>query len=502
MHITSVLAAIVLFYLKFCDQPGDRYSQAQTSTSDMQSTVAGVLLNRIFPVWLITLCLIVILTYLTYKTTAKGLRLHYQEQQTKASQTAEAIGLQAVQVDQGLNHSHSDAVHNLLRSISEEPVSPQHSFPAKSSALLPHSSKDQPALSSQAGPPPVSLAEVKLQHLQPMDSLSSVHSGRIATSSSAQGVELLDMAESHSMHQNRNCKHGIQPVEALQLGGARDDNDDVDIVPDDDDIIPFLRQQGSQDSAEGCTAAQAHDRMHLDCAIQQKCLDALHQLPWRKLTTATLLWVVFAGLQLLKATVRVCSTAYWLLYCTQVVAAVSASAFFIRAACQNQNSQPAGGRKQQQVTVAVQSEWTRQVLTMASLVGVGGGAVAGTVGMGGGVVMGPLLLYLQVPPAASAATSTLMILFSSSAATLSFAVDGRVNAQYAFMYGSLNFFASFLGVFLVGRAVKRSGRSSIIVLLLAMMMASGALVSAVFGGIESVRDIRSGQDLAFSSLCA
>lgn len=468
---------------------------------EKQLAVAGVLLNRIFPVWLITLCLIVILTYLTYKTTAKGLRLHHQEQQTKASQTAEAIGLQAVQVHQGLNHAHSDAVHNLLRSISEEPVSPQHSFPAKSSALLPHSSKTQPGLSSQAGPPPVSLAEIKLQHLQPVDSLSSVHSGRIATSSSVQGVELLDMAESHLRHENRNCKHGIQPVETLQLDRASDDSDDVDIVPG-DDIIPFLRQQGSQDSIEGCTAAQAHDRMQLDCAIQQKCLAALHQLPWHKLTTATLLWVVFAGLQLLKATVRVCSIAYWLLYCTQVVAAVSASAFFIRAACQNQDSQTAGGMRQQQVAVAGQSEWTRQVLTMASLVGVGGGAVAGTVGMGGGVVMGPLLLYLQVPPAASAATSTLMILFSSSAATLSFAVDGRVNAQYAFMYGSLNFFASFLGVFLVGRAVKRSGRSSIIVLLLAMMMASGALVSAVFGGIESIRDIRSGQDLAFSSFCA
>ena len=54
----------------------------------------GVLLNHAFPVWLITLCLVSLLTYLTYKTMNKGLRLH----QAERSPSADKPELHLVQV--------------------------------------------------------------------------------------------------------------------------------------------------------------------------------------------------------------------------------------------------------------------------------------------------------------------------------------------------------------------------------------------------------------------
>ena len=115
--------------------------------------------------------------------------------------------------------------------------------------------------------------------------------------------------------------------------------------------------------------------------------------------------------------------------------------------------------------------------------------------------MGPLLLTLHVHPLAMAATSTLMILFSSSAATLSFAVNGNMNVQYALIYATCNFMASLAGVSVIGRFVRKTGKSAVIVLLLACLMAAGASVAAVFGGRQSLQDFQTGTGLTFSSMC-
>ena len=45
---------------------------------------------------------------------------------------------------------------------------------------------------------------------------------------------------------------------------------------------------------------------------------------------------------------------------------------------------------------------------------------AGLLGIGGGMIVNPLLLEFNIHPQAAAATSTLMVLFSSSSAALSF----------------------------------------------------------------------------------
>lgn len=445
--------------------------------------MAGVLLNKIFPVWLITICLIAILTYLTFKTFTKGFRLYRQEQTFSAEQAVHPVCLQAVRVDPG-GQGHADAVHNLLRSISDRPDSPRSSLSDSADQHL-HTKQIKHSMPVKASPLSSTYRDDNKAHLFPMNSSSSTYSVKIPAIPEEQSIELTGQGKMPSCDEDDS---------APQLSQDSDSADDDRLL---------LLKDGCEGGSEMDIEGQAHDRHQLSGpashVLWSNFKHAVLELPWRKIMAASSLWIVFASLQLAKGLSNRCSTAYWLLYLSQTIISILASAYFVRAACQ--------GPSQALPSIpppvkSDQVEWSVGVLAMASIVAVGGGAMAGTVGMGGGVVMGPLLLYLDVPPAASAATSTVMILFSSSAATLSFAVDGHINVQYACIYGTLNFISSFLGVFLLGRAVKRSGKSSIIVLMLALMMAVGAFISAVFGGVESVHDVREGRDLAFSSLCS
>ena len=113
----------------------------------------------------------------------------------------------------------------------------------------------------------------------------------------------------------------------------------------------------------------------------------------------------------------------------------------------------------------------------------------------------PSLPELGVHPQSASATSGLLVLFSASTAVLAFAAAGRLNLQYAAVFGSTCFVAAALGTFLIGRAVRRSGRASLLVLILAGIIAAGAVVTTAFSGVQAVRDLASGTHLSGGSFC-
>jgi uncharacterized membrane protein YfcA len=85
---------------------------------------------------------------------------------------------------------------------------------------------------------------------------------------------------------------------------------------------------------------------------------------------------------------------------------------------------------------------------------------AGLLGIGGGMIVNPLLLEFGIHPHVAAATSTLMVLFSSSSAALSFGFSRLLNMQFALVFGLCCLGASIVGVLVVSRIVKRSGKVS------------------------------------------
>jgi len=103
------------------------------------------------------------------------------------------------------------------------------------------------------------------------------------------------------------------------------------------------------------------------------------------------------------------------------------------------------------------------------------GIVAGLIGIGGGMVLGPLMLVMGIYPRVSTATTATMIVLTSSSVAILYVTSGLVPILYA-----LVFFCTCLAGALVGKTkidayVKKTGKSSILIFLLATIIAIATL---------------------------
>lgn len=108
---------------------------------------------------------------------------------------------------------------------------------------------------------------------------------------------------------------------------------------------------------------------------------------------------------------------------------------------------------------------------------------------------------LGVHPQVSSATASLMVLFSASSAAASFALEGRLNLAHAVAFGGACAGAAAVGVVLVGRAVRESNRSSLVVWLLTGVIGSGALLTTVSSGADALGELLSGSGGGLASFC-
>ena len=478
-----------------------------------------------FPVWLITIGLVAFLSYLTRKTMAKGRSLYRNESKPPTSKD----DLQLVHIDQQ-DAELAEPVRVVVKHVSAEPTL---LAPGNASAFRGLTNRTElPTTSNTRGDAPKKPQEVALvmRNISPAqsDDLQSSPDGIVdkaasqlqptVSSSSAQPLKNGAEADNELFHpftpdaSQAELNPEPSPRQQSNTSFAECENSHTTSSNPGDDAVPLLRHgsisgapsDGRCGTREGhLTSGSLQQPAHAQTGITTGFggyRDALKRLPWKKLLAALAMWLVFAVLQLAKSQTRTCSVAYWSLYTLQAILLLGASALFVHLACWEQQNSMSRGND----SACIQTEqrcWSRTTLMGASVVGVAGGALAAVLGMGGGVVMGPLMLSLQVHPLASAATSTLMILFSSSAATLSFAVNGNINAQYALVYAPCNFLSSLAGVFIVGRIVRKTGKSAMIVILLACLMAAGAVASAVSGGHQTLQDFRSGTNLTFTNFC-
>ena len=117
------------------------------------------------------------------------------------------------------------------------------------------------------------------------------------------------------------------------------------------------------------------------------------------------------------------------------------------------------------------------------------------------MVLGPLLLSLGTHAKVAAATSNLMVLFSSSAAAIVYGLSGDLNLQISLIFGISCAVASLVGVFLISRAIDKSGKASIIIFLLSSIIAIGALMTGILGLKKAILDLIHKDHIGFSPLC-
>mmetsp|Transcript_13372 Transcript_13372/g.25151 ORF Transcript_13372/g.25151 Transcript_13372/m.25151 type:complete len:181 (+) Transcript_13372:1558-2100(+) len=90
--------------------------------------------------------------------------------------------------------------------------------------------------------------------------------------------------------------------------------------------------------------------------------------------------------------------------------------------------------------------------------------------VGGGMVLGPLMIIMNVNPRVSTATTATMIVLTSSSVAVLFVTSGLVPWQYAICFFSTCFVGAYVGKKYIDGYIKRTGKSSILVCLLATII--------------------------------
>lgn len=147
--------------------------------------------------------------------------------------------------------------------------------------------------------------------------------------------------------------------------------------------------------------------------------------------------------------------------------------------------------------------WTHSaVFRLAS-----GGFLSGLCGnmllVGSGMIQGPVLLSLQVPPQVTSATALFLVTFGALAGAIQYWLAGATNLQYAAYMDVIAVLASVVGVRAVSWAVQRFKRNSLVVMLLAGVVAVSLVVVPVFDAFVIWESVEDGTfQASFRSICA
>ena len=147
-------------------------------------------------------------------------------------------------------------------------------------------------------------------------------------------------------------------------------------------------------------------------------------------------------------------------------------------------------------------KWNLKDVVAIGAVGLVAGLGAGMLGIGGGIVMNPVMLELGLLPEVSTASSSFMILFTSSIAIIQYLTADMVDVDYGIWVGCLAVVGSAIGVLVLKKLVTKYQRSSLLVLLLAVILAVAAIVIASYGIYDIIDKEEKGEaEYGFSEFC-
>ena len=91
------------------------------------------------------------------------------------------------------------------------------------------------------------------------------------------------------------------------------------------------------------------------------------------------------------------------------------------------------------------------------------------------MVLGPLMLIMGIDPRVSTATNSTMIVVTSSSIAVMFVTSGMVPWSYALFYFCVTFLGAWIGKSRIDAYVKKTGRASILIFILASIIAFATL---------------------------
>jgi uncharacterized membrane protein YfcA len=108
------------------------------------------------------------------------------------------------------------------------------------------------------------------------------------------------------------------------------------------------------------------------------------------------------------------------------------------------------------------------------------GGIVGAMGLGGGVVFNPCLLSLGLPPTVVAATGMYLIMYSQASNTAIYYLIGNLKIEYAAWIGLWSCVGILFCLITVTRLIQRTGRQSLVVLILTLVLLASAIMTPIF----------------------
>jgi len=86
------------------------------------------------------------------------------------------------------------------------------------------------------------------------------------------------------------------------------------------------------------------------------------------------------------------------------------------------------------------------------------------------MIISPLLVSLDVLPSISSSTGMYLVIYSSGASSILYIIDRLLLLEYALGFGVASIIGTILGIMITNLILKKTGRQSFLVLILAVLM--------------------------------
>lgn len=96
--------------------------------------------------------------------------------------------------------------------------------------------------------------------------------------------------------------------------------------------------------------------------------------------------------------------------------------------------------------------------------------LCGMTGIAGGMVLGPLFLKYNMLPTVMSSTNQYITMVASVSVALQFAMKGAMEWDWALIFGFIALISAYIGIQGVKKAIEKSGKQSIITIILTVVL--------------------------------
>ncbi|KAL6137612.1 hypothetical protein ACLB2K_062902 [Fragaria x ananassa] len=253
--------------------------------------------------------------------------------------------------------------------------------------------------------------------------------------------------------------------------------------------------ESTEDVEDKCTLGHPSNDTLTQAKNEAKRVEVsiLDNVCWKELGVIVAVWLMILALQIAKSYLTKCSATYWLAELLQIPVAVGVTSYQAMNLYKGRSVIASKGDENM--------KWSMYKLVAYCACGIAAGMLGGLLGLGGAFLLGPIFLEMGIPPQVSSATATFAMTFSSSMSVVEYYLLKRFPIPYALYFAAVTSVSAFAGQHVAGKVVKKLGRASLIIFILAFTVFVSSLTLGGIGIENMIRKIQHKESLGFQNIC-